>query len=145
MTFLITDASELITCCADAHEVAGENVASLEVIGGGALAIEGDRIIDVGTSDDLRRRHRGAEELSAQGKLVSPGLVDPHTHLVYAGSRHVDYDLQLTARPGTPPVPVGGGIRTTVAATRAAASEALRAKALADLDLRPGHAPPPRR
>lgn len=137
MTFLITDASELITCCADAHEVAGENVASLEVIGGGALAIEGDRIIDVGTSDDLRRRHRGAEELSAQGKLVSPGLVDPHTHLVYAGSRHVDYDLQLTARPGTPPV--GGGIRTTVAATRAAASEALRAKALADLDLMLGH------
>jgi imidazolonepropionase len=76
--------------------------------------------------------------VDARGGLVTPGLVDCHSHLVFAGSRHVEYE-QLVTGEATPGKRLEGGIRYTVARTRAASAAALATQARRDLDLMLAH------
>ena len=122
---LVTGASELLTCAADAPDRIGR-------IPDGAVAIAGERIVAVGTSAELRRRWPEAPVLDAGGGVVMPGFVDSHTHVVYAGSRVDEYvtkaaggDLDVVRRAGKPV-----GIVGTVAGTREASEEELIAEAL---------------
>lgn len=130
---LITNAGELVTCRTDDAGAVGEALERLEVIPGGAVAIEGDRIVDVGPTPDVTKRHSARRVLDAGDLLVSPGLVDPHSHLLYGGSRHHEYETLITG--SDPGKRLGGGIRYTVSMTRQATAEALREQALADLDV----------
>lgn len=131
---LITHANELVTCRTSSAGARGEALESLEVIADGALAVDGGRIVAVGTTADLAARLSARRVLSAAGRLVTPGLVDPHSHLVYAGSRHHEYEALITGK-SQPGPRLGGGIRYTVGQTRQATVESLLEQALADLDL----------
>jgi imidazolonepropionase len=71
--------------------------------------------------------------IDAEGALVTPGLVDPHSHLLYGGTRHEEYELKVTGS-GTPPG-LHIGINSTVRHTRNASDEFLAHQALADLDV----------
>ncbi|GAB4562347.1 MAG: imidazolonepropionase [Rhizobacter sp.] len=93
----------------------------------GALVIEGERIVWVGPDDhipDDHRRHASAEHQLA-GALVTPGLVDCHTHLVYGGQRAHEFEQRLLGASYEDIARAGGGIRSTVAATRSASDESL--------------------
>jgi imidazolonepropionase len=98
----------------------------------GALAVEGGRIAWVGPEADLpgapqdlaRRVH------DAAGAWITPGLIDCHTHLVYGGDRAREFELRLTGASYEEIAKAGGGIRSTVAQTRAASEDALYAQAL---------------
>jgi len=96
----------------------------------------GERIEWVGPSaeaDVARRARRGAEEaevIELQGQLVTPGLIDAHTHLVYGGHRAREFELRLQGASYEEIARAGGGIRSTVAATRQASDEALFEAAL---------------
>jgi len=93
----------------------------------GALVVEGDRIVWVGADDaipDAFARRATAEHQLA-GALVTPGLVDCHTHLVYGGQRAREFEMRLQGASYEDIARAGGGIRSTVAATRAASDEAL--------------------
>ena len=88
-----------------------------------AVAIEGDRIAWIGAGADIPDGVEGPR-LDAGGGAVIPGFVDSHTHMVFAGDRTQEFDARMRGKPYA-----AGGIRTTVAATRAASDEELRAGA----------------
>jgi imidazolonepropionase len=99
--------------------------APLGLIDDGAVAWEGERIVYAGATSAAPP----GERIDAQGALLAPGLVDPHTHLVFAGDRAHEHALRLGGANYLEIAEAGGGIRSTVAATRAAADEALLASA----------------
>ena len=99
------------------------------LIDDGALLLRGERIEWVGRDGDLRASAETVEEHDLQGALVTPGLIDCHTHLVYAGDRAREFELRLEGASYEDIARAGGGIRSTVAATRAASDDALFAAA----------------
>lgn len=99
-----------------------------------AVALEGDRIAWVGPMADLQLAYRGLAEHDCAGRLVTPGLIDCHTHAVFAGHRAVEFELRLTGASYEEIARAGGGILSTVTATRAASEEELLAKALPRVD-----------
>ena len=97
----------------------------------GALLVDGGKLVWVGPQSDLPHALRGqvGEDHDLGGALVTPGLVDCHTHLVYGGKRAREFELRLQGASYEEIARAGGGIRSTVAATRAASDEALFAAA----------------
>jgi imidazolonepropionase len=91
----------------------------------GALLVEADRLRWVGRELDLGSRRDIEAEHDLGGALVTPGLIDAHTHLVYGGQRASEFELRLQGASYEQIARCGGGIRSTVAATRAASTEAL--------------------
>jgi len=93
----------------------------------GALLTEGNRIAWLGPDAQLPAHpaRSAVQEFDLQGALITPGLVDAHTHLVYAGDRAAEFELRLQGATYEEIARAGGGIRSTVAATRAASEEAL--------------------
>ncbi|HET6439077.1 MAG TPA: imidazolonepropionase [Anaeromyxobacter sp.] len=92
----------------------------------GALAVKDGAISWAGPERELPARSAAAEERDASGALLTPGLIDCHTHLVYAGQRAAEHELRLAGASYEDVAKAGGGIRSTVAATRNASEQALR-------------------
>ena len=95
----------------------------------GALLVDGDALQWVGSEAALPAGLSIDAEHDLGGALVTPGLVDCHTHLVYAGDRAREFELRLEGASYEAIARAGGGIRSTVAATRAASDDALFAGA----------------
>ncbi|MDR5682431.1 MAG: imidazolonepropionase [Armatimonadota bacterium] len=114
----------------------GAELRSLGTIGDGAVAARGGRIVWVGQTDDAHRLKLapGGTELDAAGRCVVPGFVDPHTHLVWAGSRADEWEMRLAGASYEEIAARGGGILSTTRATREAADRTLRALADRRLD-----------
>ena len=91
----------------------------------GALLTEGDRIVWVGPDSDIARDRSVQNEHDLHGALVTPGLIDAHTHLVYGGDRAAEFEQRLQGASYEDIARAGGGIRSTVAATRAASDDTL--------------------
>ena len=93
----------------------------------GALLVQGDRLRWVGRDADLPRDAAAEpqQEHDLQGALVTPGLIDAHTHLVYGGDRAAEFEQRLQGASYEDIARAGGGIRSTVAATRAATDDHL--------------------
>jgi imidazolonepropionase len=127
---LIRNAAEVVTCRGPIDGVSGAALDDLEIIAGGGVAVRDGRILAVGPTRELDAQFQARETIDATDRLVSPGLVDPHTHLVYAGSRHEEWEGRVGGRPPG----LASGIRWTVDQTRKASDEVLTRAALADLD-----------
>lgn len=95
----------------------------------GAIVTDGAHIAWVGAATALPAHLNAETEHDLAGALVTPGLVDCHTHLVYAGQRADEFELRLQGASYEAIARAGGGIRSTVAATRAASDDELLAKA----------------
>ncbi len=104
------------------------------VFSGGSLAVAcwGDRILAVGWADEVHRQIAAEglpinafRRLDAHGGLVTPGLVDAHTHLLFAGTREAEWQLRARGAGYLEVLAAGGGILSTVAATRAASDQEL--------------------
>ncbi len=91
----------------------------------GALLTRGDTLLWVGADTALPVDLQAQAEHDLQGALVTPGLIDAHTHIVYGGDRAAEFELRLQGASYEDIARAGGGIRSTVAATRAASDEAL--------------------
>lgn len=100
----------------------------------GALLSEGERILWVGAEAELPTALEPQAEHDLGGAVVTPGLIDCHTHLVYGGQRAREFELRLSGASYEEIARAGGGIRSTVAATRAAGEEELLALAQRRLD-----------
>jgi imidazolonepropionase len=98
----------------------------------GAIRLEGDRIAWVGAMADLP--DTGGERIDLDGRLVTPGLIDCHTHLVHGGDRAREFEMRLNGASYEEVARAGGGIVSTVRATRAASEAELLASALMRLD-----------
>src|SRR5262245_49044179 len=99
----------------------------------GAVAARDGRIAWVGARSDLPA-WQAADHIDLQGRWVTPGLVDCHTHLVYGGNRAQEFELRLAGASYEEIARAGGGILATVKATRAASQDELVAAALPRLD-----------
>ena len=99
------------------------------LVEGGALLSDGQQLLWVGRDADLQRGLQVRAEHDLQGALVTPGLIDAHTHLVYGGDRAAEFEMRLQGASYEDIARAGGGIRSTVAATRAASDEMLFASA----------------
>jgi imidazolonepropionase len=97
------------------------------LIENGFLAARDGRIAAMGSMAQLGARPRLGEHIDARGSLVTPGLIDCHTHLVYAGSRAREHEMRLAGMSYAEIAGQGGGIVSTVSATRAASNADLRA------------------
>jgi imidazolonepropionase len=106
----------------------------LGLIENAAIAVRDGRIAFVGAVADLPAGWDAAEEISLGGRLVTPGLIDCHTHLVYAGSRAHEFELRLAGASYEEIARAGGGIVSTVKATRAASEDELISASLPRLD-----------
>ena len=100
----------------------------------GALLIEGDRIVWCGTEADLPANLAGTDRFDLAGRLVTPGLIDCHTHVVFGGNRAREFELRLAGANYEQIAREGGGIVSTVAATRAASEDELIRTALVRVD-----------
>jgi imidazolonepropionase len=96
-----------------------------DTAGGGAVAVEGERIAWTGPATALPPRARAAVTWSVGGRVVTPGLVDCHTHLVFGGDRSGEWEQRLAGADYEAIAAAGGGIGSTVRATRAASDDEL--------------------
>ncbi|MHC4561880.1 MAG: imidazolonepropionase [Planctomycetota bacterium] len=136
---LVVNASTLLTLAGPTGPRTGEHMRELGAIDNGAAAISGGAILETGTTTDLLAEYPHAPRLDANGGLVMPGFVDCHTHLVYAGSRANELALRLDGATYLDILAAGGGIHSTVRATRAASQEELTDLALKRLGLIAAH------
>ncbi|GFE82252.1 imidazolonepropionase [Steroidobacter agaridevorans] len=100
----------------------------------GALLIRGERIVFAGPERELPPASGARDEIDCEGRWITPGLVDCHTHLIHAGNRAREFELRLRGATYQEIAAAGGGIISTLRATRAATKEQLVADALRRLD-----------
>ncbi len=125
---LIKNASQLLTLEGGIRK---ENY-DIEFIENGAVLIDGDKIVEVGENRELKSS--GEFEIDASGKIVLPGFVDPHTHLIFSGTREDELYLKLRGYSYLDILKMGGGILKTVRMTRNASREDLKKEAEKRLD-----------
>ena len=104
------------------------------LIENGVIAIEGDKIAWVGIADQLPEAISAWNQHDFKGALVTPGLIDCHTHLVYGGNRANEFEMRLEGASYEEVARAGGGILSTMNATRAASVDELVQSALPRLD-----------
>ncbi|MEM9765609.1 MAG: imidazolonepropionase, partial [Pseudomonadota bacterium] len=104
--------------------------AAYGLIEAATLAIESDRIAWAGPSSELPDTFKGRPSEDLEGRLVTPALIDCHTHIVHAGSRATEFEQRLQGASYAEIAAAGGGILSTVTATRAATEPELLANTL---------------
>ena len=124
---LVLNAAELVTLRGPERARTKAEMSQLASIKDGAVAIQDGTIVDVGKSRSILKEHgsRGTTKIDASGKVVMPGFVDPHTHLVFAGSREFEIGLKAKGKTYMQILQEGGGIYRTVRDTRAASADEL--------------------
>jgi imidazolonepropionase len=126
----VVNIGQLVTLAGAARARVGAEMRELGLISDAALLIEEGRIVAAGPYADLRSQIDAATEaVDAQGRLVMPGFVDAHTHLVFAGNRAAEFERRIGGATYQEIAAGGGGIQSTVALTRAATEEELLAQA----------------
>jgi imidazolonepropionase len=130
---------QLATCRPrDRKPLVGNDLNHLEIIENGAIACQGDEIIAVGTTADVDRQisliHR-AVVIDAKDKVVTPGLVDPHTHPIFAKTREDEFEMRNLGKTYMEIAAAGGGIRNSTRVLRETPKERLYENAFKYLDL----------
>ena len=132
---LVTHASQLFTIPSHANgPQRGDRLGDLGLIEDGAMAVSGDSIVDLGPTSDLTQKYTAARTIDARGRVVMPGFVDPHTHVVFAGDRANEFEQRIAGATYMQIMNAGGGIMSTVRATRSASLDQLVEQTRARLD-----------
>ena len=104
------------------------------IIDDGVIVLDGAHIAWVGGAIELPDTYRDQETRDLGGRLVTPALIDCHTHVVFGGNRAVEFELRLNGASYQEVAQAGGGIVSTVTATRAASEDELLTDALIRID-----------
>src|SRR5919198_3693758 len=136
----VLHASQLVTLSGPKRPRVGRELSELAIISDGGMLIRDSKIDVVGHSSEIKNKAGDAEVIDARGKVVLPGFVDAHTHLVFAGNRLDDFERRARGDTYEQIAKAGGGIWSTVEKTRAASEADLlvEAKKHADWFLRAG-------
>ena len=111
-----------------------QNTDEFGIIDDGVIVLDGAHIAWVGGAIELPDTYRDQETRDLGGRLVTPALIDCHTHVVFGGNRAVEFELRLNGASYQEVAQAGGGIVSTVTATRAASEDELLADALIRID-----------
>lgn len=133
---LIENASEAITLRGGSRKpLLGKQMKKLGIIKDGGLAVNEGKIVSVGKTSEIKRKFEGKETIDASGKVVMPGFVDPHTHLVFAGSREDEFEMRIQGFTYMEIFERGGGILKTVRETRKTSRDGLTKSCKETLDV----------
>jgi len=134
----IKHAAQLVTVSGGNKPRTREAMSNLGLIEDGSVWVEDGKIIAVGTTSELEAsfgdRANEADIVDATGQLVTPGLVDPHTHVAYGGSREREFEKRLEGATYMEIMNAGGGIHATSRMTREATEDELVAQTTRRLD-----------
>jgi len=137
---VVHSSHELLTLASPAGPKRGPAMRELSIVERGAVALQGDRIVLVGNTEDvLAKAGNAAKTIDASGKVVLPGFVDPHTHVIFAGDRASEFELRLQGASYMEIMAAGGGIMNTVRATRAASLDEIVRQSRERLDTMLAH------
>jgi len=125
----VLHASQLVTLAGPQQPRVGSDMSDLAIIHDGGMLITDGKIDIVGSSDRIEKNASSAEIIDAGGRVVLPGFVDAHTHLVFAGNRLDDFERRARGETYEQIAKAGGGIWSTVEKTRAASGDELFAQA----------------
>ena len=133
---LIVNADELVTVAGGSQKPRkGKEMRELGIVHNGGLAIKDGKIAAVGKTTDVTKSFKAENVISAKGEVVLPGLVDPHTHFVFAGSREGEFQMRVEGASYMEILGTGGGILKTVKETRKASVEKLVDLGIKTLDV----------
>ncbi|AYC30648.1 imidazolonepropionase [Paenisporosarcina cavernae] len=132
----IKNAAQLVTVAGNKKPRTKSEMSELGLIEDGSVFIQDGEIVAVGTTAELESHFADtdAEVVDATGRLVTPGLVDPHTHLPYGGSREREFEMRLEGATYMEIMNAGGGIHATTRMTREATEDELVEQAKKRLD-----------
>ena len=125
----VLHASQLVTLTGPKRPRIGAEMSELAIIRDGGMLVRDGEIVRVGASDEIEKNVRDAEIVDARGRVVMPGFVDAHTHLVFAGNRLDDFERRTRGETYEQIAKASGGIWSTVEKTRAASEHDLLALA----------------
>lgn len=127
----LRDAEQLLTLAGGPLPRRGRDLGHLGIVSGGAVLAQGGKIVAVGRTRDLRAQARRlrARTIDCSGRVVMPGFVDCHTHLVFAGNRLGDFEKRIQGKSYEQIAAEGGGIRHTAKLFSEASAHSLEAQA----------------
>lgn len=139
MNIIIRNIDCLVTC-EGSYKKKKDEMKDAKIIENGFVVLENDIILAVGQGDNYKNYEKeDSIILEGKGKTVTPGLIDPHTHVVYSGSRERELPLKLNKVGYIEILKMGGGILSTVENTRKASIEELASEAKNRLDIMLNH------
>jgi imidazolonepropionase len=127
---LFINASQVVTCAGPARARRGAELRDAVILSNAAVAVDGDRIADVGPQKALERAHPTAERIDCDGGVLTPGLVDSHTHGIFGKPRFEEQELRAAGVGYMEIAKQGGGIHSSVRDVRARSEDDLFALAL---------------
>lgn len=131
---IIANIGQLVTCASPNGPKRGAAMRDVGIIESAAVVIADGKFVGVGLSDQVTAEFLAHDVIDAAGKVVCPGFVDPHTHIVYAGDRLDEFELKIQGADYLKILESGGGILSTVRHTREASFEKLVVGSLKRLD-----------
>ena len=127
---LFVGASQVVTCAGPARARRGREMDDAGILGGSAVAVRGETIAAVGPREALERDFPGAERVDCAGGVLTPGLVDSHTHAVFGRARYEEQELRAAGVDYMEIARRGGGIHSSVRDLRTRDEDDLFALAL---------------
>src|SRR5437016_7430337 len=121
----VLHASQLVTVAGPKRPRVGAEMSELAIIRDGGMLIRDGKIDIVSSSEEVAKNAGDAEVVDAGGRVILPGFVDAHTHLVFAGNRLEDFERRSRGETYEQIARAGGGIWSTVEKTRAATEDEL--------------------
>lgn len=131
---ILHNASQLVTCAWPGGPKRGDAMRDIGIIENGAVAVTDGKITDVGASGEIAREYDSGTVIDAGGRVVCPGFIDPHTHIVFAGDRLDEFELKIKGADYLEILANGGGIISTVGKTRDASFDDLVSQSRTRLD-----------
>lgn len=134
ISLIIKNVSQLVTLdSSNPGPRYGNMMNEVGIIKNGAIAINQDKILETGPTKKIVNKYQAKQQIDAAGKVITPGLIDPHTHLIFAGNRSNEFEMRLKGATYQKINEAGGGINATVRVTRAASKNMLKKYALSFL------------
>ncbi len=130
MPTVLINASQVVTVAGPARARRGPEMGTVEVLTGAAVAFGDGIILDVGPQDELLKRYKGAETIDCGGGVLTPGLVDSHTHGIFGKPRHEEQELRASGVGYMEIAKRGGGIHGSVRDLRTRSEDQLFALAV---------------
>src|SRR5438046_7255702 len=124
-SFAVLHASQLVTLAGPKRPRVGREMSELAILPDGGMLIRDGKIDSVGTTNQIKESVADAEVVDAGGRVVLPGFVDAHTHLIFAGNRLDDFERRARGETYEQIAAAGGGIWSTVGKGRAASESGL--------------------
>lgn len=131
---LVLNIGQLLTCASGGKPKRGAAMREVGLIENGGVAVIDGNISAFGRSADVAASFCSDNVIDARGRVITPGFVDPHTHIVYSGNRLDEFELKIRGADYLEILDKGGGIISTVKSTREASADDLLESAHARLD-----------